>query len=50
MGIKRLYSYLKSAFKEDNVSSISGKTLGVDSMCFLYKIFFINHSINELDM
>jgi len=50
MGIKRLYSYLRYAFKDGNISMIQGKTLGVDAMCYLYKIFFINNSINELDL
>lgn len=40
MGIKRLYSYLRYAFEEANLSKLSGKTVGIDAMGWLYQAYF----------
>lgn len=40
MGIKRLFTFFKSNFEEKELRSISGKTLGIDGMNWLYQAFF----------
>lgn len=50
MGVKRLYSYIREAFNEVELSSIKNKKIGVDGINYLYKIYFLNNSVGELDM
>lgn len=40
MGIKRLYSYLRYAFVEEDLSKLSGKKVGIDAMGWLYQAYF----------
>ena len=40
MGIKRLYSYLRYAFKDTSLGELSGKTVGIDAMGWIYQAYF----------
>jgi hypothetical protein len=40
MGIKRLYSYIRDAFRNGKVDELWGKWIGIDAMCMLYQAYF----------
>lgn len=40
MGIKRLYSYIRDAFRQGTVDELKGKRIGIDAMCMLYQAYF----------
>jgi hypothetical protein len=48
MGIKRLYSYIKDAFRQGKINELRGKRIGIDAMCMLYQAYF-SATDNEIE-
>ena len=47
MGIKRLYSYLRYAFEKASMKDIKNTRVGIDAMCWLYKLHFGNNNNDQ---
>ncbi len=47
MGIKRLFPVLSPFFEDAKMTSLQGKTIGVDGMGWLYQSYFCNYESSK---